>query len=359
MDKENFLLILSSSLNGVIWGANTIIIALYFKSLGLSPLLIGEILSGSIIISTFLSLLWGVLGDAYGRKKFFFVSRGLSTLSYFLLLFTPFAYLFTNQGYGLIASIIAEKSKDLDKDMAYRTSLNTLFSIIGSLLPVVLNYREIIISDFIIMVTTTLMLIPVRENYKGTRIISLKISSFKFLGKLSTEAIIGLGAGILLPMMSLWFNLKFGVSASSLSPIYALSEFSLAIGLLFSPYLGRLMGRIRAIFITHLIAIFILFLIPFSSDILIAGSLYVLRNTMMNLSSPLMSAFVMKAVREEERGRVNSMLQLLDAIPRSVGPSFTGYLFELGNLSVPFFITGTLYLIATLLFYYFFKDVKI
>ena len=358
MDKENFLLIISSSLQGIIWGANSIIIALYFKSLGLSPLVIGEILGGAILLGSFFSLLWSSLGDAYGRKKFIFVSKGISFVSFILLLFFPFAYLFVNQGYGLISALIAEKSRDLDKSMAYRSSLNVLFSIIGSLLPMFLTFKEIILLDSFVVLISALLLLPIKEKYKGTGKITLRISSFKLLGKLTTESIIGLGAGILLPMLSLWFNLKFDVSASSLSPIYTVSEATLALGTLFSPKIGEALGRIRAIFVTHMIAVFFLFLMPFSSTFVIAGVLYVLRNTTMNLTGPLMSSFVMKAVKEEERGRVSSMLQLLDSIPRSFGPELTGYLFSLGNLSLPFFITGSLYFVATVLFYFFFKDVS-
>jgi len=356
VDKENFLLIFSSSLQGIVWGANSIIIPIYFKSLGLSPILIGEILGGGILLSSFLSLFWSSLGDAYGRKKFILLSKGISFIAFIILLFSPFAYLFVNQGYGLISALMAEKSKDLDKAMAYRGSLNILFSIAGSLLPIILTYREIILLDSFVVLVSTLLLIPVKEKYKGNGKITLRISSLKLLGKLTTESIIGLGAGILLPMLSLWFNLKFGVSAPSLSPIYTLSEATLALGTYFSPKIGEALGRIRAIFVTHLVAIVFLFLMPFSPTFMIAGIFYILRNTMMNLSGPLMSSFVMRVVKEEERSRVNSMLQLLDAIPRSLGPEVTGYLFSLGNLSFPFFITGSLYLVATFLFYFFFKD---
>ncbi|WP_338604692.1 MFS transporter [Sulfolobus tengchongensis] len=350
---------MSSSLPGVIWGANTIIIPLYFKSLGLSTLLIGEILGSAIVLNTLLSLFFATLGDAFGRKRYIIISRSVSILSYFLILFTPFAYLFANQGYGLISSLIAEKTQDLDKIFAYRTSLNIIFSIMGSLLPLFLSYIEIIVMDAGILIVSLLLILPVKEKYKGTKKLSLHLSSFRIIGKLSTEAIIGLGAGFLLPMLSLWFNLKFGVTASSLSPIYAISEATLALGTLFSPYLGRRLGRIRTIFFTHLLAIIILFFMPFSPSLFIAGVLYVSRNTLMNISGPLMNSFVMKIVKEEERGRANSMLQLLDAIPRSIGPTITGYLFSFNNLSFPFFITATLYLTATILFYFFFKDVNV
>ena len=50
MRKEEFLLILSSSLSGLIMGSNSIIISLYLLSLGLSALEIGELLSLGVLV---------------------------------------------------------------------------------------------------------------------------------------------------------------------------------------------------------------------------------------------------------------------------------------------------------------------
>lgn len=111
---ESFLLVISSSIFGISMGANTIIMSLYLLSLGLSPLTIGELLSGSIIIGALISLTLSFLGDMYGRKKFSIISRGISTLSiFFLFLGYPLAYLFY-QSWGsgsLIMSLLAEKSE--------------------------------------------------------------------------------------------------------------------------------------------------------------------------------------------------------------------------------------------------------
>ncbi|EZQ11334.1 MULTISPECIES: MFS transporter [Acidianus] len=360
MDKESFLLILSSSVSGIIWGANILIIPLYFKSLGLTPVEIGILLGGSVLLGSLLSLFWAVLGDAYGRKKFAILSRGINSVSLFLLISSPLPYLLSTQGgYGLISALISERSEKIDNLFAYRSSLQTGFSMLGSLLPLFLSYKEIILIDVFIATASTVMLFPVKEKYRGSGKVRLNISSLRLIGKLSTESIIGLGAGILLPMLSLWFNLRFGVSASSLSPFYTTSQFTLALGSLMSPKLGRLLGKIRAIFITHLIAIVLLFTIPFAPNFLIAGLLYIGRNVMMNMTGPLMSSFVMNMVREEERGRASSLLQLLDSIPRSLGPYLTGYLLTLRDFYLPFFITGSLYLIATIMFYLFFKDVRL
>lgn len=360
MDKESFLLILSSSISGIVWGANILIIPLYFKSLGLSPIEIGVLLGGSVLLGSLLSLVWSVLGDAYGRKKFAILSRGINAVSLLLLLFFPLSYLFSIQGgYGLVTALISERRDKMDNLFAYRTALQTGFSMSGSLLPLFFTYREIILIDVFITSLSALMLFPVKEKYRGSGKVRLNISSLRLIGKLSTESIIGLGAGILLPMLSLWFNLRFGVSASSLSPFYTASQFTLSLGSLMSPKLGRLLGKIRAIFITHLIAIALLFIIPFAPNFLIAGLLYIGRNVMMNMTGPLMSSFVMNMVREEERGRASSFLQLLDSIPRSLGPYLTGYLLSLRDFYLPFFITGSLYFIATVMFYLFFKDVKV
>nr|WP_236609026.1 hypothetical protein [Sulfolobus islandicus] len=68
MKREDFLLVLASSVEGITWGADTVIMALYLKSLGLNPLTIGGILGSAIIVNTLLSLLWSVLGGLWEKE---------------------------------------------------------------------------------------------------------------------------------------------------------------------------------------------------------------------------------------------------------------------------------------------------
>jgi len=356
VNKDQFFLVISSSLFGISMGANTIIISLYFKSLGLSPLTIGEILSLSVITGSVISLIFSFLGDMYGRKKFAIISRSVTIVSTFLLfLGYPIAYIFS-LGWGsgnLIFSMLAEKSNNVQRLLGLRQSLSIFLSVFGSLLPLLLTYKEILLLEVFINLIALVLIIPVGENYRGNR--SFNLRSIGVISKFSTEALIGLGAGLVIPLMSLWFNLRFGITASEMSPIFAIAELSLAFSSYLSIVIAEKIGEVNTIIYFHSVAIALLFILPFSPSFFIASIIFVVRNVLMNMTSPVFQTMILKLVPENERSRANGIVNLMSSIPRAFGPSIGGYFFNLGNLYFPFLITGTLYSLSTVLFFLFFR----
>ena len=356
---EVYRLIIATSIGGIIWGANTIVVSLYLLSLHYSPLFIGLLLTSAILISSIEGFIFSLLGDLYGRKKFALLSRGISSIFIFLFyLKFVYAYIFmTGWGSGaLISAILADKARRLERVYSYQTSLNILFSVIGSSLPLFLNYSEIFLLEFFISLISFSLLLTVKEDYKGGG--KVKLSSLPTVGKFLPEALIGFGAGLILPLMSLWYRLRFNVTASELSPVFMASELTLALAVIYSSRLAERLGRVKTIVYTHAIAIALLFILPFSPTFFIASIIYVLRNSLMNMASPVFNALVMSLIPRDERSRASSLIQLIDSIPRAFAPSLGGYLFNEGNLVLPFLITGTLYSASTIVFYTLFRNVK-
>lgn len=84
---------------------------------------------------------------------------------------------------------------------------------------------------------------PAIVNAKIERI-SLKdlgeLRSSWLIKRLMPEAIIGLGAGgVIIPLFSLWFYLKFHINIANLSIVYAISNATLALGTLMAPTISR------------------------------------------------------------------------------------------------------------------------
>ncbi|MGC9047145.1 MAG: MFS transporter [Caldisphaera sp.] len=359
--KQEGILITVMSLNGIIFGSSQLVNPLYLKDLGLNSAIIGFLLTGQMLIGSMLSITLSIFGDAYGRKKFAILSRAISITGLFILfLGIPFGILMSTLmgGGGLIGALMAEKSRDLDKNLSIAYSSSTFLSILGALLPIFISLRYIILINLFIVTLAAILLLFVKEEYKGMGKIDIRLKSINKVAKLSVESFIGLGAGLILPIMSLWFYLRFNVSAQQMSPVFAISDASLAITTLFSPKLSKIFGRVKAIVYTHILGIILLILLPLVNSYYLATLIFVLRNTAMNMTGPLFSSFILNLIPKEERARGQSLINLIDSIPRSFGPSIGGYLFYLGRLDIPFFITSGLYSIATLGFYLFFKDVR-
>ncbi|AWR98232.1 MFS transporter [Acidianus sulfidivorans JP7] len=340
-------------------GANSIIISLYLLSLGLSAFEIGELLSLGILVGAIISLIFSFMGDKYGRKKFAILSRIISTTAiFFLFLGYPLAYIFSS-GWGsgaLLFSLLGEY-KDFKRLLGIRSSLSILFSVFGSLLPIFMTYREILLFEILVNVLALILLLPIREKYKGSK--NTRLSSLITVSKFSTEAIIGLGAGLVIPLMSLWFYLKFGIPSSQMSPIFAISELTLSASSYLSVKISDKLGEIKTIIYFHSIAIILLFILPFSISFLMASVIFISRNVLMNMTSPVFEGLILRLIPENERSRANGIINFMEAIPRAIGPSIGGYFFNLGNLYLPFILTGSLYSISTILFFILFRKENI
>jgi hypothetical protein len=358
MSPEEGRLILAGSVSGIVGGANTIIISLYLLKLGLDPFEVGLLLSGGVIVSSSISFALSLLGDAYGRRPFAVGGRAISACGLLLLASgVPAGYLFSSSwGAGsLLNSLLMEKSRSIERSLSVQSALSILFSVVGSLVPALLGYRPILFLDVAVVLASGLLVFGVREEYRGQGGINLRLRSLRLLSKLSTEALIGLGAGLVIPLMSLWFYLRFSVSAEEMSPVFVASNLTLALATLSSSRMAAALGRVKTIVVTHAGAVILLAILPFSFSFPLASVIFVSRNALMNMSGPLFSSMILRLLPPNERSRGNALINLMESVPRAVGPSVGGYLFNSGNLSLPFLITSVLYTLSTAGFYILFR----
>ena len=66
----------------------------------------------------------------------------------------------------------------------------------------------------------------------------------------------------------------------------------------------------------------------------------------------------MGLIAPDERATANSIINTFDAFPRAWGPSIGTWLFSLGLLDLPFFITGAMYVGSIFSFYFIFRNLK-
>lgn len=355
------LLIVSSMVTGITWGANSLMIPLYLKGLGLSPFEIGTLLASAIIASATISLVLSVYADAYGKVRALVIQSLLSIVGIVLLIIgIPLGYI-TLGGFGggtIKMAMISDLSDDMERDLSRVNSGSILFSVVGSAIVGFLVPSYVFSVELVIYVISTILVIIVGETSSPQHKFTFGLKSGRTIFKFSTDSLIGLGAGMVIPLMSLWFYLKFGVGREELAPIYVISELTLAFSSMISPILSRRFGTVNTIFATEITSILLLVYLPFASSFLDASLVYVVRNALMNMTSPIREAFILSLIPKEERSRGNGIVNLFHAIPRALGPEIGGTFFGLGNLTLPFLITASLYSISGVAFYFMFRKVN-
>jgi len=161
------------------------------------------------------------------------------------------------------------------------------------------------------------------------------------------QVLIGFGAAILIPYMNVFFKDRFDISDSLLGLLFSLSSLFIGIGSILAPRLStHLGGKVKAVVATQFGSLIFLLMIGFSPVLWISSVAFLLRTALMNMSSPLYSAFCMEHTPDNQQGFVNSVLNLSWNIGWAVGPYISGVVQEKYGFSPLFITTAILYFIA-------------
>ena len=177
--------------------------------------------------------------------------------------------------------------------------------------------------------------------------------------KFSTaNLLIGLGAGLIIPLIPTWFYLRFNVTDVYSGPLIAASNIIMGLTAVGAPRIARSVGLVKGIVITQAMSTVFLLAIPLCPTAAIAGFLYVVRAVLMNMSSPLSDTFLMNIVAEDERAMASSFNVVLWNLPNAASTVVGGVLLNSGSLSLPFYLCGLLYITSIILFYVIFKSTE-
>jgi predicted MFS family arabinose efflux permease len=167
-----------------------------------------------------------------------------------------------------------------------------------------------------------------------------------------------LGAGLVSPLMSYWFFLRYGVELKSLGLTFFLSYILAACSFLIAPTIARHFGVVKTMAVSHGMASVLNILLPFAPTFSLAAGITVARSFLAYMDSPLRNSFVMGMVRPEDRGSAAGITTLSRQVPVAVSPTISAYLMHSFSLNVPIFLGGFLQLINDFSFYFLFRDVK-
>jgi MFS family permease len=195
--------------------------------------------------------------------------------------------------------------------------------------------------------------LPRKREKKITRRVDGFVIKMSLLGMLDN-----LGGGLIGPLMSYWFFLRFGVELKSLGLMFFLSYFLAALSFLTAPLIARRVGVVRTMAFSHGAASVIYLCIPFAPSFTVAAGLVIFRSFLAYMDNPLRNSFVMGIVRPEERGSAAGITTLSRHVPVAVSPTLSAYMMQAFSLNLPILLGGALQLFHDCVFYYLFRDVK-
>jgi MFS family permease len=167
--------------------------------------------------------------------------------------------------------------------------------------------------------------------------------SWRHVGRLFVpQVLISVGAGLIMPFVSLYLKEHLGASLGQVGLIQGASQLAMGIAALGAPWLGKKFGFVKATALAEAASLPFLAAIPFITNLWVAGIVFFLRSAFMNMSWPTWNRYTMEHVPSRERPVVAGMVSFSWAISWLAGSAIGGRLMAF-SYTVPYGIATVLY----------------
>ncbi len=347
----------------------------YLKSLGYSYSGIGTVFSLSTLAQASVLLFSGPLGARLGYRRTVLLGVSLIFLGRLVQVLYP-QLVFLALGGVLLGigmafegpSFMALLSGEVDERRRhYLFSLSSAVGTIGSavglilagFLPRYLTYREVFALVLLIIPARLLLVALVKSVLADSeKLLRIDRGLIVRIGRFALPSVlIGLGAGIAIPYVGLWFNQRFGTSLESIGWLFAVQQFIMGLGTFLLPAIADRVGSVKTIVSFNGSASLLIAAMPFSPTFWIAALVYTVRTILMNIVNPIWNSFMMGFFEKEERSTAMALNSLSWTATFGLGQYLGGRLFDV-SLTWPFLITAVLYSLSMAVFWAFFREEK-
>jgi MFS family permease len=379
------------------YGFLSVILAIYLKLVGFNDILIGIILTATLVNSVFFNLLSSAYADKIGRRKILVIYAALMIVSSVIFFVTDnyvalvIAALVgtinvTGSEVGAFLSLEQALLPQTVSDIKKRNSIFAIYNAVGTFamsagvllsgLPSILqNYGFdkvgaikslflIYAACAVVVLAIYLMLsknIEVKENTtSGLSMKNISPKSKSIIVKMSSLfAVDSFGGGFVIQsIVSFWFYTKFGADLSSLSYIFAIAGVLTAISYMASTRIASKIGLVNTMVFTHIPSNVLLILLAFAPSLSIAVSLYFARMSLSQMDVPTRQSYIMGVVGENERIPAAIFTNTSRNISQAISPSITGIIIQTLSLSAPFVVGGVLKIVYDVGIFFSFRKIK-
>lgn len=405
LTRDGKLLLAAKIVRTFAYGFLSVILAIYLKLIGFNELLIGLILTTTLLNSVIFTLIASLYADRIGRRKFLVIYAALMSVSGFVFMITEnYIALIIAAFIGTINITGAETGAFLtiEQVMLPQTinnvrKRNTVFAVYNmagtfamaagillSGLPTILQQQFEMLDSItsikilfglysllgVIMMGIYFLLstrIEIGEGEKKNKVstsqlmpTSLSPQSKNIVIKLSGLFAVDSFAGgfVIQSIVSFWFFTRFGADLTTLSYIFSIAGVLTAFSFIAAAKIADKIGLINTMVFTHIPANIIIILLAFAPTLPIAITLYLVRMTLSQMDVPTRQSYIVAVVSEQERTTAAGITNISRNITQAISPSLTGIIIYTFTLSAPFIIGGMLKIVYDMALYGNFRKIK-
>ncbi|WP_287960132.1 MFS transporter [Acidiplasma sp.] len=360
----------------------TLSLPLYLHLLHYSLIFIGLLYVPITLFNIILILILGRLGDSIGYSKVLLLSEifpvfGLllitvSTNIYFIATGAIIAGITGSAGGmrgafspGMTAFVANNYPDELQRvtKLSLLTATASFFSIFGGIFlglytflsritGALMFYRIFFAISLILIISSALALSRLREYKrprKTTRV--MKKESFSYMLRIIIPNSLNAAAiGIAMPLLPLWFELKYHIGAGYVGDIYTISYAATALGSFISGrYLNGHFDGLKIASLARILQGLLFAVIAFVPFLYITAGIYIIRMAVAGIGSPLRGAINVRGINKEDYG-TSTGIQGVSGRASQLTSGSSGYLMDF-NLAFPLLIGGSIQAVGGALYY--------
>jgi MFS family permease len=166
--------------------------------------------------------------------------------------------------------------------------------------------------------------------------------------------LVGLGAGLTIPYLNLYFKNVFGLSDTAIGAAVAAGQIATFAGMAAGPAIAKRLGKPRAVFWTQMLSVPLILVLGWVHALPLAILAYLARQVLMNMSTPIQDNFSLELVPPERQSLMNAIKMLSWTGSWTIAARISGDLIYRNGFATSFALTASLYALSTLCYRLFF-----
>jgi MFS family permease len=397
LNRNAKLFLAATFFQGLGSGIWAVLFYLYLKlpGIGFSDAFIGILFAAGAVATGLIALPAGLVCERIGPKRAILIGMLANIVNLTLItVLQPIELLVASLFSGLIGTVASVSSAPLlmenstSEERTYLFSFQSMIliimavvgSLIGGVMPGLFNvlfalraglnssiidYRiSLAISiAFSLLAAIPILMIQRSASSNALRMVDLislrNVKSSRIIIEfMIPTAIIGLGAGFVVPLVVPFFKDRYSASSVDVGIISSLGNVTLGIATLVTPELAKRLSKVKSVVVCQFLSMPFIMLTSLSPTLTLGASSYIVRTALMNMAGPVGTTLQMELVTPTERATTSGLMVMADGIPRSATATVSGLLLTQHDYFMPFLCMTIAYFVATLSYYVFFRNAE-
>ncbi len=395
MSRDGWLLLSTRGVRSFGYGFLSVILAIYLDLLGFDKLLIGAVLSATLLGSAMFTTFVSVYADRLGRRRVLIALAILmGTSGIVFAVTTDTIALFFAAIIGTLSPTGAEIGSFLPMEQAIlpqtttqdrRNSVFATYNVVGTMsgafgalfsamvavfqangVGELESYRLMFVIYALLAFSVAGLYLTLSsrselpEEHRGRSRRSLSPETKGVIARLSVLFGVDAFAGgfVLQSIISYWFFLRYEVPEEQLSVIFFVAQLLTTLSFYAAVWIARHIGLINTMVFTHIPSNVFLMLVPVAGTFALSLAFYLARQAISQMDVPTRQSYTVAIVAPEERTTVAGITSISRNVAQATSPSISTYAMQAVGLSAPFLIGGSLKIAYDIAVYFNFRKIK-